>query len=50
MSSDIGSAVGGLLRRGWDTNAAQQEIVDDFAGRHDRAVLTVPTGHGLLVT
>ena len=50
MSSDSGSAVRGILRRGWDANEAQQLIVDDFAGRHDRAVLTVPTGHGLLVT
>ena len=34
---------------GWSGHDAQQEAFDDFARRHDRAVLALPTGQGLLV-
>lgn len=34
---------------GWSGHDAQQQGFDDFARRHDRAVLALPTGQGLLV-
>ena len=34
---------------GWNGHDAQQQGFDDFARRHDRAVLALPTGQGLLV-
>jgi O-methyltransferase len=34
---------------GWNGHDAQQQAFDDFAWRHDRAVLALPTGQGLLV-
>ena len=50
MSSDLGSAVNGVLRRGWSGPDAHQPIVDDSARRHDSAALALPTGQGLRVT
>ena len=61
MPDDIGAVVRGLARQsppggmvviagcGWNGHDAQPQGLDDFARRHDRAVLALPTGQGLLV-